>query len=177
MKSLCAGLAAMLLVAGCTQPDGEAAESEAESGEETESAQALTPVDTEPVTEAPALAPLSRAEIEAELEAGAGCSLQQDGKALLVAVDGDAIARPYGTLRHMTFEVPQETGSDEERASELDALWDGGNFHAGTIRILVDVEDGEGETVGEVTYRNARVTITEEAEGSGEMEGEWHCGA
>ncbi len=176
MNTVWPGIAAVLLIAGCTQPEGGEAAEETAAGEE-EPEQALTPVDTEPAVEAPALAPLSQAEIEAELEAGAGCSLEQDGKALLVAVEGDAIARPYGTLRHMTFEVPQRTGNDGERPSELNALYDGGSFHAGAIRIQVLPEEGEGETIGEVTFRNARVVITEENEGSGEMEGEWHCGA
>jgi hypothetical protein len=136
------------------------------SDSEAETPSRLTPVDTEPVVEAPALAPLSRAEIEAELEPGAGCSVEEDGKALLVAVDGDAIARPHGTLRHFAF------------AGDLEALQGGGVFHAGVITITVTPVAGEGEQVEGVLVRSTTVLIQEQGqEGETEMRAEWHCGA
>lgn len=166
--------AGALALAACSS-QGDDATAEGDAGDEP---QALTPVDTAPQIEAPALAPLSQAEIEAELEAGGGCSVEQDGKALLVAVDGDAIARPYGTMRHFSF---GRAGEGEEyeapSGSQLDALYDGGVFRAGAITVTVVPEEGDGEQIGEVLVKTALVTISEENEGTGEIRAEWHCGA
>lgn len=156
-----------LVLAACSQSaDVPAAEAEsAEDGAQ----QALTPVDTPDSAsiEAPALAPVSRAELEAELEAGAGCSLEEDGKLLLVAVDGDAIARPHGTLRHFTFD------------GDLDALWEGGTFTAGVISVTIERGEGEGEQIEGVTAWPAIATIAEEGQdGSAVYEDvTWECGA
>lgn len=131
-----------------------------------EAPQRLTPVDEPPEIEAPVLAPLSFTDIEAELEAGAGCSVVADGKALLVAIDGDAIAQPYGTLRHFEFD------------GEFEALGDGGSFTAGVITIVVEPEEGEGEQIETQLVRPAVVTIREDGqEGEAEIRGEWQCGA
>lgn len=128
---------------------------------------ALTPVDTpEPEIEAPALAPISRVEIEAELEPGAGCSVESDGKALLVVVEGDSIARPYGTLRHFEFD------------GEGDAFWEGGTFTAGAISIAVERGEGEGEQIEGLTVWPATVTVSEEGQSGRAVfdDVEWHCG-
>ena len=131
-----------------------------------EEPQRLTPVDEPPEIEAPVLAPLSFTDIEAELEPGAGCSVVADGKALLVAVEGDAIAQPYGTLRHFEFDGDFET------------LGEGGSFTAGVITIVVTPEEGEGEQIETQLVRSAVVTISEEGqEGEAEIRGEWQCGA
>ncbi|MGJ8537872.1 MAG: hypothetical protein ACSHW2_12015 [Parasphingopyxis sp.] len=131
-----------------------------------EAPQLLTPVDTVPEVAAPELAPISYADIEAELEAGAGCSVEADGKALLVAVEGDAIALPNGTLRHFEFD------------GDLDALWDGGTFTAGVFSITVTPGEGEGEQIEEVRVKPATVVIREEGQdGETEMRAEWHCGS
>ena len=131
-----------------------------------EAPQRLTPVDEPPEIEAPVLAPLSFTDIEAELEPGAGCSVVADGKALLVAIDGDAIAQPYGTLRHFEFD------------GDFDALGDGGSFTAGVITIIVAPEEGEGEQIETQLVRSALVTIREDGqEGEAEIRGEWQCGA
>jgi len=131
-----------------------------------EAPQQLTPVDTAPEVEAPALAPISYADIEAELEAGAGCSIEDDGKALLVAVEGDAIALPNGTLRHFEFD------------GDFDVLWDGGTFTAGVISITVTPGEGEGEQIEGVLVKPATVVVHEDGQdGETEMRAEWHCGA
>lgn len=134
--------------------------------EEAEEPQRLTPVDEPPEIVAPALEPLSLADIEAELEPGAGCSLVEDGKALLVAIDGDSIARPYGTLRHFEF------------AGGLDELTEGGSFTAGVITIVVTLGEDEGEMVETQLVRPATAVIREDGqEGEAQIRGEWQCGA
>jgi len=125
----------------------------------------LTPVDTPPEVEEPVLAPIFNAVIEAELEAGAGCSVVEDGKALLVAVEGDAIAKPNGTMRHFEFD------------GGPDALWDGGTFTAGVISIEVRSADGKGERIETVTVKPAMVVVREDGQnGETELRAEWHCG-
>jgi hypothetical protein len=150
--------------------DGQLSETEVTTngmtGDASDAPQLLTPVDTVPEVVAPTLAPVSYADIEAELEAGAGCSIEDDGKALLVAVEGDAIALPNGTLRHFEFE------------GDLDALWDGGTFTAGVFSITVTPDQGEGEQIEEVLVKPATVVIREEGQdGETEMRAEWHCGS
>lgn len=150
--------------------DGQLSETEVTTNGMTDDAaeepQRLTPVDTVPEVETPALAPVSYADIEAELEAGAGCSIEDDGKALLVAVEGDAIALPNGTLRHFEFD------------GDFDALWDGGTFTAGVISIVVTPGEGEGEQIEGVLVKPATVVIREDGQdGETEMRAEWHCGA
>lgn len=146
--------------------DGQLSETEVTTNEDiSEAPQLLTPVDTAPEV-APVLAAVSYADIEAELEAGAGCSIEQDGKALLVAVEDDAIALPNGTLRHFEFD------------GDFDALWDGGTFTAGAISIVVTPGSGEGEQVGEVLVKPATVMVREAGQdGETEMRAEWHCGS
>jgi len=157
---------AALALVSCSSDSGDTADHDAavDAGEADE-ADLLAPVDGEPLDEAPLLGPVSTIEIEAELEPGAGCSVEADGKALLVAVEGDAIAHPYGTLRHFTF------------AGDADALRDGGVFTAGAITITVRPGDGEGEQIGDVLVKPARVTVREEGQAEqGEIAAEWHCG-
>lgn len=164
-------LPCLALVAACTarepaeEPEETPAETQVEAAEAP--AQRLTPVDAPSAEDEPTLlAPLTQAEIEGELEPGAGCSVEQDGKALLVAVEADAIARPYGTLRHF------------EHAGGLEALQDGGTFTAGAITITVTPEEGEGEQLGEVLVKRATVTMHEEGQpDSLAIRAEWHCGA
>jgi len=154
----------MLALAACSSGDGETQVTS--TVEEGDAVQALTPVDAPPEIEAPALAAVARVDIEAELEPGAGCSVEQDGKSLLVAVEGDAIARPYGTLRHFAFE------------GDLDVLWDGGEFTAGAITIIVTPEEGEGEQIDTVTVKQASVIVRDDGQqGEAELRAEWHCGA
>ncbi|MEM8696702.1 MAG: hypothetical protein AAGE05_11835 [Pseudomonadota bacterium] len=160
--------ASALALAGCGE--SQLGETEVTTNEVTDEAaeepQRLTPVDTPPEIEVPALGPISYAEIEVELEPGAGCSAFDDGKALLVAVEGDAIARPYGTMRHFEFD------------GDFDALWDGGTFTAGAITIIVTPEDGEGERVETQLVKSASILIREEGqEDEVEMRAEWLCGA
>lgn len=160
-------VAAALALMSCSSGSADDADRDAAADAgETDEASKLTPVDAEPIDEAPLLGPVSTIEIEAELEPGAGCSVEADGKALLVAVEGDAIAHPYGTLRHFTF------------AGDPDALWDGGAFTAGAITITVRPGEGEGEQIGEVLVKPARVTVREEGQvEQGEIAAEWRCGA
>lgn len=170
MMRMTVGTLALALLAGaCSQP-AEAPAEEAAAPEDSEP-MALTPVDTPPDADsasldAPELAPVSRAEIEAELEPGAGCSLEDDGKLLLVAVEGDAIARPNGTLRHFAFD------------GDLNALWDGGVFTAGAITITVERSEGEGERIDEVTSWPAVATVAEEGRSSDAVyeAASWECG-
>lgn len=162
-------LAGALALAGCG--DGQLGETEVTTNGMTDDAvedspQLLTPVDTPPPVELPVLAPISYAVIEAELEAGAGCSVVEDGKALLVAVEGDAIAQPNGTMRHFEFD------------GEPDGLWDGGTFTAGAISITVTPGEGEGEQIEGALVKPASVLVREEGQnGETEMRAEWHCGA
>ncbi|MCA1750149.1 MAG: hypothetical protein LC634_11715, partial [Sphingomonadales bacterium] len=87
------------------------------------------------------------------------------------AVEGDAIAKPYGTLRHFEF-----AGAGEETG--LDALREGGNFTAGAIAIAVTPAEGEGEQIGEVTVREAEVVFSEEGQpGVQTLEATWQCGS
>ena len=163
---------ALTALAGCerTEAPQPAEETGAVNGEE---APQLTPVDGPPSTPAePVLAGIAYADIEAELEAGAGCSVEQDGKNLLTAVEGDAIAKPYGTLRHFEF-----TPHEESENGELDALWGGGTFTAGAITIAVTPEEGEGEQIGEVNEREAEVVFTEEGQPSQTIAATWQCGS
>lgn len=163
------GIAGALALAACG--DGQLSETEVTTNGMTDEAaedvpQQLTPVDTPLPLEAPVLAPISNAMIEAELEAGAGCSVVEDGKALLVAVAGDAIALPNGTMRHFEF------------GGDADTLWDGGPFTAGVISIEVTPEDGEGELIEAVTVKTATVVVREEGQDvAAEIRAEWHCGA
>ena len=163
-------VAGALVLAACG--DGQLSETEVTTNEMVDEAaedapQLLTPVDTPPEEpEEPVLAPISYAVIEAELEAGAGCSVVEDGKALLVAVEGDAIALPNGTMRHFEFD------------GEPDALWDGGTFTAGAISIEVTPGDGEGEMLETVNVKPATVTVREDGQdGETQLRAEWHCGA
>ena len=161
------GLGATAVLAACSQPVEESApeETAVAAAEETLPAQQLTPVDT--AEEAPALEPLSRIEIEGELEPGAGCHIEQDGKNLLTAVEGDAIARPYGTLRHFEFE------------GDLEEMRGGGVFTAGAITIAVTPDaEAEGEQIGEVLVLPARVRVQEEGQRlASQFRAEWRCGA
>lgn len=162
--------AAIAMLAGCERvDDGEpAAEPAAQAEAE---APRLTPVDEPAASDEPLLAGLAYADIAAELEPGVGCHVEQDGKNLLTAVDGDAIAKPYGTLRHFEF-VP---AADEEG---LEALWEGGRFTAGAITIHVTPAEGEGEQVGEVTVREAEIVFSEEGQpGAQTLEATWQCGS
>lgn len=162
-------LAGALALGACG--DGQLSETEVTTNGVTHEAaeeepQLLTPVDTPPEVEPPVLAPISYAVIEAELEAGAGCSVVEDGKALLVAVEDDAIALPNGTMRHFEF------------GGEPDALWDGGTFTAGVISIEVSPLEGDGEMIETVNVKPATVVVREEGQdGETEMRAEWHCGA
>lgn len=158
-------------LAGCERVDqGEPAEPEtAEAGGE---APRLTPVDGPPAPEEPLLAGLAYADIEAELEPGAGCHAEQDGKNLLTAIDGDAIAKPYGTLRHFEF-----AGAGEQERGP-DALWHGGSFTAGAITVTVAPAEGEGEQIGEVTVREAEIAFSEEGQpGARTLTATWQCGS
>ena len=162
-------MAGALALAACG--NGQLSETEVTTNEMADEAaedapQLLTPVDTPPEPEEPVLAPISNAVIEAELEAGAGCSVVEDGKALLVAVEGDAIALPNGTMRHFEF------------GGEPETLWEGGTFVAGAISIEVAPAEGEGEMLETVNVKPATVTVREDGqEGETQMRAEWHCGA
>lgn len=160
--------AGALALIGCS--DGQLSETEVITDETVEAEgdepMQLTPVDTPEDVEALVLASISYAEIETELESGAGCSVVEDGKALLVAVEGDAIAKPNGTMRHFEF------------AGDLDALWDGGTFTAGAISIRVTPMDVEGERIDEVVSKPATVIVSEDGrDGQTEIRAEWQCGA
>lgn len=173
MKQVAIGLILpVLLLTGCRQ--GENPEPVEGAETETADAPALTPVDTPPPEpEEPLLAGIAYADIEAALEPGAGCHIEQDGKNLLTAVAEDAIAKPYGTLRHFAFESAAE---DPEGA--LDALWAGGVFTAGAIAVTVTPADGEGEQVEEVNIRAAEVRFAEEGQPDEQVfAATWRCGS
>ncbi|HEY0627158.1 MAG TPA: hypothetical protein VGD10_10555 [Allosphingosinicella sp.] len=113
--------------------------------------------------EAAALGALSRADIESELESGAGCSLRADRDELLVAVQGDAIARPANKLIHLAFK-----GNE---------LYEGGTFSREDFSIEVRPLESHGTKTGdEEMTRDAAVTIREPGKVR-EMQARWSCGA
>ena len=149
---------------------------------------AVTPVDTPPV-EAPTLGALAQADIEAGLGEEPGCSLIQDGRNLLSAIEGDAIAKPYGTVRHFEFAdsgegeaatdgqagMARAEGDSEEPDADLE---EGGRFVAGTISVAIVPTEPREEQIGAVRFRQVAVTVRERGvEAPARFAAEWHCGA
>lgn len=140
----------------------------ADSAEPSENAQ-TSASNAAPAAE-PAMAAVSRADIEAELDPGAGCSLVEDGRNLLVAVEGDAIAKPNGTTLHFQF----EGGLVEGDALQL---FEGGAFTGHGITITVDPAETEGQQIEELIVKPANVTVARDTRRPETLAAEWQCGS
>lgn len=145
-----------LALAACSPPD--APES---NGVAAENAAEPAP----PAAPPPEMGAIGMADIEAELAPGSGCSLVYDGKDLLVAVDGDAIAKPNGTTLHFDFE------------GDLAALFAGGAFTAQGITITVTPAETEGQRIDELNIKPATATVERADGGRVRFEAEWQCGS
>jgi hypothetical protein len=108
------------------------------------------------------LSPLSRAEIERELESGAGCSI--DGP-LLVAVDGDAIVKEGGRVRHLKPE-----------ATDLQALFRGGRF-VGEGLVVEVRRELELKRQDELISWQATLDVKRGRRGYTTYHMQWSCGA
>lgn len=112
------------------------------------------------------LRPLSRADIERELEPGAGCSLDDSGRGpLLVAVEGDAIVDQRGRIVHLKPE-----------ARTLGALMRGGRFTGDGLVLEIDREH-QVEQEGEVTTWQATLRMRRGKLGFTSFHHRWSCGA
>lgn len=123
------------------------------------------PAPPRPAAPPPEMGAIGMADIEAELAPGAGCSIVHDGRNLLVAVDGDAIAKPNGTTLHFDFE------------GDLEALFAGGAFTGQGITITVSPAETEGQQIEELNVKPASVTIAGEDGARTRFEAEWQCGS
>jgi hypothetical protein len=102
------------------------------------------------------------ADVQRELEPGAGCELRTLSGMLLVATGKAAIARPRNKLTKLRFE-----GNE---------LWNGGAFRAGDLAITISPLARDGKVVDEVTSRPAQAVI--DADGKRDtLSGQWDCGA
>lgn len=127
----------------------------------------LNPLPDPPPPHAPAsefagLTPLSRDEIERELARGAGCSI--DGP-LLVAVNGAAIVKEGGRVRHLKPE-----------AKDLNSLFRGGRFVGDGLVVEVRREH-ELKRVDEVTTWQATLDVKRGRTGFTTYHMQWSCGA
>ena len=117
-----------------------------------------------PPVPAPRLEPLSRAEIEREISAGAGCDLSRDGRILLVAVGGEAIAKADGRIVRLRAE-----GSVEPN---------GAYFASDALRVSIGRASQEGRALDETTSWPARAAVSSPAsDAPDEFDGSWTCGA
>ena len=145
-------------------------EGNAGSGDEAVPAAAAAPASIEKAAApdpAPTLERVTRFDIERELSPGAGCELARDGSPLLVAVVGDAIAKPADKLVRL-----RRSGTD------LGSLALGGRFEAGdlSITVTIDPAGAPAEPVSETGGRPAQVTVTKGA-ASEDFDGLWTCAA
>lgn len=166
--------AALLLaaaLAGCSQ-DGTPGQQQFPNmvmvGEEEDSSASLgAPPAAPPPPDIATLRPIGRADIERELESGAGCSLDGTGTAgpLLVAVAGDAIVNAGGRIVHL-----------EPVAGDLSELFRGGRFAGPNMTVLVERE-GVVERVDEVTTWQATLRIQAGKTSFASFHHRWSCGA
>jgi len=158
---------ALAALAACSPSGGEG---NAASGDKAVPAAAVPPASIEKAATpepAPALKRVSRFDVERELSPGAGCELIHDGAAMLVAVVGDAIARPADKLVHL-----RRSGTD------LGSLARGGRFEAGDLSITITIDPAArpSKPVGETQGRPAQVTVTQ-GSASVDFDARWTCGA
>jgi len=157
-----APLALLLAAAGCGD-GGTAAETNEELANQIERI-AEAPKHKEVVPRPPDLEAIGREEIERELAPGAGCDLSQDGRYLLVAVTGDAIAKVRGRIVHLRADGP--VGPT------------GGFFRGPGITISVGRKTDTGRRIDEVTSWPAEVAIlAENIRERNRLEAVWSCGA
>jgi hypothetical protein len=111
------------------------------------------------------LLPLTRADIESQLQPGAGCDISRDGQPLLVAVAEAAIARVNGTVVRLVPGGPVGPS--------------GGFFTGPGVRISVGRADEQGTVAGETRSWPARVSARNPADDAGPttFDAVWTCGA
>lgn len=114
----------------------------------------------------PGLLPLTEAQISAELDSGASCTLSDGGPPLMVAMLGGAVVNDRGRITHLKPE-----------AKDWNALSEGGRFAGGDLIIEVDA----GQVVArheELVERDASVSIKRGNRGFGVSHGpRWACGS
>jgi hypothetical protein len=111
------------------------------------------------------LQPLTRAEIEGQLEPGAGCDISRNGQPLLVAVAEAAIARVNGRIVRLVPGGPVGPS--------------GGFFTGPGVRISVGRASEEGRVSDETTSWPAQVSARNPADEAGPttFDAVWTCGA
>ena len=119
----------------------------------------------EAATPPPMLEPLSRADIEANLESGAGCDFSPGGDPLFVSAGATAIAKVNGRIARFTAQSP--IGPT------------GGFYTAGTLRLSIGRTSETGNALDEVTSWPARLSLTDRATDAAPLMvgGTWRCGA
>ena len=126
-----------------------------------------SPPPVPPPTDVGGLRPLSRADIERELEPGAGCSLDGDDQRgpLMVAVAGDAIINDAGKIVHL-----------RSLARDLRELSKGGHFEGGGLQLEIEREHTI-ERMDEVTTWQATLRVARGPVGVTSFHHRWSCGA
>ena len=147
-----------------------AGESESAGSGDSTTAGAAAPAAIEKVATiepVPPLERISRFDAERELSPGAGCELLRDGAPIMIAVAGDAIAKPGDKLVHL-----RRNGTD------VASLGRGGRFEDGELSITVTIDPAgtPAEPQGETQGRPAQVTVTQ-ATASEDFDAQWTCGA
>lgn len=128
--------------------------SELDKGEE---AAILVPPDPIP------LQPLTFDEADRELAAGAGCDLILGDRLLLVAVEGDAIAKVGGRIVHLTTDSLTPSG---------------GFFKSDAVTISIGITSDRAVVEGETARWPADVAIRKTgAEKPTQVKASWRCGA
>lgn len=109
---------------------------------------------------------ISRADIERELQPGAGCALHTDAGQVLVAVIGDAIARPANALVHLKHD-----------GTSFNQLFEGGRFSKEDFSIAIMPTESHATNTGEEeTTRRVSVTVSDGGT-SEQLSGRWVCGS
>ena len=156
-----AALAILLLTAGCGEP-GIVSEDRGVTQNQIE--RLSTPEVENPDPQAPArLQPLKRADVAEAGLAPPVCAFGRDGRMLLAADAGDAIARIGGTLRHLVHSSPAGPtgGFFEDRQISISV---------GRTGEVAPGEAGAGRWPGRITATNRR------ARAQVELDGVWQCG-
>jgi len=150
-----------LLAAGCGQRDDIVSEDRGVTRNQIE--RLSTPEVENPDPQAPArLQPLKRADVAAAGLAPPVCAFGRDGRMLLAADAGDAIARVGGTLRHLVHSSPAGPtgGFFEDRQISISV---------GRTGETAPGEGAAGRWPGRITATNRR------ARAQVELDGVWQC--
>jgi len=114
----------------------------------------------------PGLLPLTEAQVEAELDSGASCTLTDGGPPLLVAMPGDAIINDRGTIVHL-----------KPDAGDWNGLIQGGAFVGKSVTVVVH-PGAEVARYEEVIEYDAGTSVVRGGRGYSVSHGpRWACGA